>query len=203
MPFNGYLAAEDVSIGLFKGFYHFTMGLVEGVITTIKALGSAVVNIPTAIINYVNAEAQLWQEVKDDPVESALFLNIVTNQMLLVYKRAPFLLKKPGDIKTAVGSAVYEHFNKIEQDWRQGDWEAALEAWADDGANLSANLLVLNPALVARVMGDATIARVPGVIEDLDAAQATEFAKNDEVVTESLGTGEAEGEITESTAGHG
>jgi hypothetical protein len=200
MPFNGYLAAEDISWGLVLGLYHFTVGLVQGVCTAIKALGSAVVNLPTAVINYVDAEAQLWQEVKDDPVESALFLNIVTNQMLLVYKQAPFLLKKLGDLKAAVDSAVYQHFNQIEQDWREGDWEAAVTAWADDGANLSANLLILNPELMAGAIGDATLARVPGVVEDLDAAEAAQFAKNDAVVDEALGTGSSEGEIAEAEA---
>jgi hypothetical protein len=187
-------------LGVWLGLYHFTVGLLQGIVTTVKALGSAVVNIPTAIISYVNAEAQLWQEVKDDPVESALFLNIVTNEMLLVYKQAPFLLKKLGDIKSSVDTAVYQHFNKIEQDWRQGDWEAALTSWADDGTNLSANLLFLNPKLMAGVLGNATIARVPEVIEDLDAAEAASFAKNDEVVDEALGTGESEGEIGEAEA---
>ena len=200
MPFNGYLASWDISKGLVLGLFHFTVGLVQGVITTLEALGSAVVNIPTAVINYVNAEAELWQEVKDNPVEAALFVNIVTNQMLLVYKQAPFLLKKLGDIKSAVDTAVYEHFNRIEQEWRQGDWQEALTDWADDGTNLSANLLVLNPSLMAGAIGDATIARVPGVLEDLDAAQAAEFAKNDEAVAQALGTGESEGEIGEAVA---
>ncbi len=200
MPFNGYLAAWDISKGLVLGLYHFTVGLVQGVCTAIRALGSAVVNIPTAVINYVDAEAQLWQEVKDDPVESALFLNIVTNNMLLVYKQAPFLLKKLGDFRSAVDSAVYRHFDQVEQDWRQGDWEAAVTAWADDGANLSANLLILNPELMAGAIGGATLARVPGVVEDLDAAEAAQFAKNDEVVDEALGTGSSEGEIAEAEA---
>lgn len=200
MPFNGYLATWDISKGLVLGLYHFTVGLVQGVCTAIKALGSAVVNMPTAVINYVGAEAQLWQEVKDDPVESALFLNIVTNNMLLVYKQAPFLLKKLGDLKAAVDTAVYQHFNKIEQDWRQGDWEAAVTAWADDGTNVSANLLIMNPSLMAGAIGDATLARVPGVVEDLDAAESAQFAKNDAVVDEALGTGSSEGEIGEAEA---
>jgi len=199
-PFNGYLAAWDISKGLWLGLYHFTVGLVQGVVTTLEALGSAVVNVPTAIINYVDAEAQLWQQIKDNEGEAAAFVTIVTDQMQLVYKQAPFLLKKLGDLKAAVNTAVYNHFNKIEQDWRQGDWEQALTDWADDGANLSANLLILNPSLMAGAIGDATIARVPGVVEDLDAAEATEFAKNDEVVDEAMGTGEPEGEIGEAEA---
>lgn len=200
MPFNGYLAAEDISKGTWLGLYHFTVGLIQGVAVGINALGSAIADIPTAIKGYVDAEAELWSEVKDDPVQEAAFFNIVTNSMLLVYKQAPFLLKKVGDIKSAVDTAVFNHFNKIEQDWRQGDWEAAVTAWADDGANLSADLLILNPSLMADAIGDATIARVPGVIEDAESVEAASFAKDDAVVDETLGTGETEGEIGESVA---
>jgi hypothetical protein len=198
-PFNAYLATYDIAKGLVVGSYHVFYGLVHGVLWDLPILAAkGIMSIPTALINYVTMEGELWQECQDNPAEMAAFLNIVTNTTLLVYKQAPFLLKKLGDIKASLDAAAYKHFNDIETDWRSGDWEAAVTQWSQDSTEFFGNAatLFVNPGVIAGAIGDATIARVPGLLKALYVADETKFAKDAEEVTVAIGTGEAAGEVT-------
>jgi hypothetical protein len=184
-PFNGYIATYDVSKALLLGLYHVTAGLVHGIFWDLPILlAKGVLATPTALIHYVDLEAQLWQEAKNDPVEMALFLDGVTNAMLLIYKQAPFLLKKLGDIRASIDSAVYSHFNDLENDWRLGDWEKAISGWTEDTTEFLGNggTLFINPSAVAGVIGDATIARVPGLLDALYVADKGEAAADAKVI---------------------
>jgi len=193
-PYNAYLATYDVSVGLKQGILHVTYGLVHGIFWDLPELAAkGVINIPTAFLNYVDLEAQLWREAQDDPAEMALLMDSVTNSILLIYKQAPFLLKKLGDIKASVDAAVSQHFDTLEHDWYVGDWENAVTTWTDDSTNFVGNsaLLFVNPTVIAGAIGDATIARVPGLLKALYAADDSEFVADTSRVEAAVGTGEA------------
>ncbi|HTV10674.1 MAG TPA: carboxypeptidase-like regulatory domain-containing protein [Acidimicrobiales bacterium] len=192
-PYNGYLATYDISKGALQGIYHLTYGLVHGIFYDLPVLlAKGVMAVPTGLINYLDLEAQLWEEAKDDPAEMALLDNAVTNNLLLIYKQAPFLLKKVQDLKASVDAAVSQHFNTLEQDWYNGDWESAATTWADDSTNFGGNaaLLFVDPEVVTGAIADATIARVPGMVTALEAADASEYAEGTKLVDSTIGTGE-------------
>jgi hypothetical protein len=197
--FNGYLATWDISKGIVLGLWHVTYGLVTGLWEAVKLAGSAIVNIPTAVNNYIDLESQLWQEAKDNPAEMLLLTNAVTNSMLLIYKQAPFLLKKLGNLKGGIDAAVSKHFNTIEQDWYNGDWENAVTEFSDDSAEVAGNVgtLFINPFSMVGAVGNVTIARIPALLKGLEAADTARFAADAKVVDAALGSGESFDEVGE------
>jgi ribosome-binding ATPase YchF (GTP1/OBG family) len=74
-----------------------------------------------------------------------------------------------------------------------GDWENAVTTWTDDSTNFVGNsaLLFVNPTVIAGAIGDATIARVPGLLKALYAADDSEFVADTARVEAAVGTGEA------------
>jgi hypothetical protein len=152
---NGYNAIADISAGITAGLLHATWGLVSQVWDNIQLPGKTLAAVPTAFINYVDLESQLWQEAKDNPAEMALLLDNVTKTILLIYKQAPFLEKQVEDMKAGIDNAVYQHFNKLEQEWQSGDWEDAFTDWASDFGELAGNSLsfYLTPERMAAAVG--------------------------------------------------
>ena len=189
---NGYNAVADISVGIGTGIVHATWGLVSQVWDNLQLPGKTLAAVPTAFINYVDMESQLWQEAKGDRAEMALLLDNVTNTMLLIYKQAPFLLKKVGDIKDGVNGAVYQHFNKLDQEWLSGDWEDAFTGWATDFGELAGNSLsfYLTPERLAGAIGDVAIVRTPGLVPALEKADTDAIAADAKQVAADIGTGE-------------
>ena len=199
-PYNGYLATYDISKGVVQGIYHLTYGLVHGLFYDLPVtVAKGAMNVPTALISYLDLESQMWQEAKDDPAEMALLDNAVTNNLLLIYKQAPFLLKKLGDVKASVDAEVSDHFNRLFHDWYEGDWESAVTTWTDDSTNFVGNaaLLWVSPAKVVGALSDATIARVPGLISVVEAADEARYAAGVKSVDAALGTGKSLDEVGE------
>ncbi len=196
-PFNGYLATYDISKGALLGLWHVAYGMVTGIKDFAVLLGHGVSSIPTGVINYLKLEAELWQEVKDDPVQRALFMNVLTHEVLLMYKEAPFLLNKVSDLYGAVNTAVSNHLNQVEQDVYTGDWEKGYTQLADDGTQVVGNVatLFVNPVKVAAPLAGAVLPRVAPLLEGLYAADRVEFVAETATLDEAAAAA-AEGEQT-------
>ncbi|HTW06419.1 MAG TPA: hypothetical protein VME46_02860 [Acidimicrobiales bacterium] len=194
-----YNAVWDISKGIVKGLWNVTWGIVSGLWQVMKLLGSAVTQVPTAIINYITLETELWQEAKDDPALMAQLTDSTTNAILVMYKEAPFLLKKIGDIRTGVESAIQKHFDAISEDYYSGDWDNAVTEWSENTTEVVGNVatLFLNPLEMAGAVSNVTIARIPALIKGVEAADTARFAAEAPVVEAALGSGETADEVGE------
>jgi hypothetical protein len=147
------------------------------------------------VINYIDLEAQLWQEATQDRTAMDLLLSHVNDSVRQMYQQAPFLLDRLGGIRQTVDDAVYRHFDTLEQDWSGGDWEAAVAEWASDTSQLDGAGL-LDPTVVIGAISDATIVRVPQLLQALESADGTRYADVSSDVDSAIGTGPAADSLT-------
>jgi hypothetical protein len=146
--------------------------------------------VPTGVINYIDLEAQLWQQAKQDSAEMDLLLSSVNGSVRQMYQQVPFLLDRLGDVRAAVDDAVSRHFDALEEDWSGGDWEAAVAEWASDTSQLDGSGL-LDPTVVIGAISDATIVRAPQLLQALESADGTRYADASSEIHSAIGTGPA------------
>ena len=150
------------------------------------------------MINYIDLEAQLWQEATQDPTTMDVLLSSVNDSVRQMYQQAPFLLDRLGGIRKTVDDAVYRHFDALEQDWSGGDWEAAVAKWASDTSQLDGSGL-LDPTVVIGAISDATIVRIPQLLQALESADGTRYADASSEIHSAIGTGPAADSLTNAT----
>lgn len=169
-PSNAFAATWYVTKGLLLGLWNVTWGTVRGLVWDLPRLAiGAIGSIPSATLAFVQHEAELWEAIKDDPAQVALFINPLTNTTLLAVHEAPFLIESAGDLLAKVNQAVAARYNKMWRDWYAGDWRDALTDMTAEGTEQLAN--------VALALAPGVLSRVPAVAEAWNARKAALYAR--------------------------
>lgn len=141
-PFTFATATTAFSNGFTTALYHITTSFLHGVFVDLPV--GIVTGVPSMIYKYVSAEAQLWHEIQGNPLQQALFFNLLTNQVLLAYRFAPDLAQSASATYNTVSSAVGTELNRIYGEWKVGDWKGAIQdlsAETGDGAGQLGSLV--------------------------------------------------------------
>lgn len=169
-PYSTLASSWYITKGLVIGLWRATWGLARGLVWDLpKLVVTAVASVPSATLAYLNYEAELWDSIKNNPDELALFLNPLTHHTLLAAKEAPFLVQNTQDLYNQINQAVSAHFNKMERDWYAGDWrQAETDLSADVGEGLGNVALLAAPGMLARA---------PAVVAKWNAAKVALFGR--------------------------
>jgi hypothetical protein len=174
-PFNYLVASYYLTDGVFTGIWNMTAGAVKGLLVDLPILvAKGIGHIPSALQAYLKLEVDLWGAIRDDPALVLAYTNVVTNQVLLAYKEAPFLIKKGSQLYEDVNKEVFAHYEKMWNNYYSGDWTDALREFAREGTERTA---------------DVALALAPGILTRLPKVRAAFAALKDRVyagVTEDL-----------------
>lgn len=139
------------ALGAFQGLWNLTGGVAVAVFKDVPLLlAKGIINVPSAVITYANLEAQLWDSIKDDPVQRAVFLTGVGSLALLAYKNAPTLAGNVADFYKKVDQQVLQHYTALANDESSGNYYAAIQEEAQEGTEAGGNL-VLATGLLTRL----------------------------------------------------
>ena len=155
-------------VGVFHGIWNLTAGAVSGVFKDLPLLlAKGIIGVPSAIVSYADLEAQLWDSIKDDPAQRALFLNGVGNLALLAYKNAPALAGNIADFYKRVDQQVLAHYTQLANDESSGRYYAAVEeeakGWTEVGGNL--------------VLASGLLTRLPAAAEALNTIKQASYVR--------------------------
>jgi hypothetical protein len=167
-----YYFSKGLAIGAGQAF----AGLIHGVFVDLPSLvGHGVLRLPHALLTYTQLEAELWNDIRDNPAAQAAYLTTVGNQVLLAYKEAPALAAVANEAYASVNAAVLAHYTQLWTQWYAGDWKAAAQTMGEESGDGLTNLgLMLAPCVLTEL---------PSVVETFDAARAAAFARISEELT--------------------
>lgn len=172
-PFSPWEATYYITKGLLVGVWNATWGIARGVLWDLPKLAiGALAATPSAALNFVNYQAELWGAIKDDPAAVALFLNPLTNLALVAAREAPWAADKASDLLAQVNASVKARYDKMWNDWYAGDWRTALTDMSAEGTEQLAN--------VALALAPGLLARSPAVLARWKAAKAALYTRVDE-----------------------
>lgn len=169
-PKSNFDATVYFSKGLLIGAGQALVGLVHGVFVDLpKLVAHGILGLPHALLAYAQLEADLWNDVRDDPRAQALYLTAIGNAVLLAYKQAPVLEQQAKQTLASVNAAVLSHYTHLWTQWYAGDWKAAAETMGEESGDGITNLgLLLAPCVLAKF---------PAVAETFQAARAAAYAR--------------------------
>ena len=160
--------AAYFSVGVFEGVWNLTGGVVVAVFHDLPLwLAKGIIAVPSAIVAYAQLEAELWDSIKGDPAQVALFLNVVTNTSLLAYKHAPALAGNIAEYKKKIDAMVLAHYTRLANDESTGNIYAAIQEYGKEATEITGNL----------VLASGVLTRLPAAVEALNSIKQASYVK--------------------------
>ena len=188
--------AAYFSLGVFEGIWNLTGGVVVAVFHDLPLwLAKGIIAVPSAIVAYAQLEAELWDSIKNDPAQVALFLNVVTNTSLLAYKNAPALAGNIAEYKKKIDAMVLEHYTRLANDESTGNYYASIQEYAKEGTEITGNL----------VLASGILTRLPAAVEALNSIKQASYVKVGETlnaIADGVGGREALLALKQATPGY-
>jgi hypothetical protein len=169
-PRNDFDAEVYFSKGTLIGAGQALVGLVHGVFVDIpKLIAGGILGFPHALLTYEQLEADLWNDVKDNPAARAAYTTAIGNAVLLAFKNAPALEQQAQQAVSSVDAAVLAHYTRLWTQWYAGDWKSAAETMGEESGDAVTNLGLL--------VAPCVLAKLPAVNDAFQAARAAAYTR--------------------------
>jgi hypothetical protein len=168
-----------LSRGFLLGVGAFEYGLAHGLLVDLpKLVLQGIQAVPTAVLNMIALESDLYESVKDNPaLMTAAVISPVTNLILLQQHNAPAFGATLKKISDQVNSRVYSYLKTLSEDWEAGNWKGAVEEFAASGTELTLNAATMIPSVASCVL-----VRAKPILAALSEAKAAAFASASEKI---------------------
>jgi hypothetical protein len=170
-----------LSRGFLLGVGAFEYGLAHGLLVDLpKLVVQGIQAIPTAVLNMISFESDLFQAVKNNPELLASAVIVPTTSLILLQQTtAPAFGSALKKISDQVNTRVYTYLKTLSEDWEAGNWKGAVEEFAASGTELTLNAATLIPSVA-----ECVLVRAKPILAALSDAKAAAFAS----ATEKIGS---------------
>lgn len=184
------------ALGVLQGAWNLTGGAAVALFRDVPLLlAKGIINVPSALITYANLEAQLWDSIKDNPAQRALYLSGVGHLALLAYKNAPTLAGNTTEFIKKVDKQVLAHFTALANDESSGNYYAAIREETSVFTEAGGNL----------VLATGLLTRLPAAASALNRIKQASYVRVGEALNafaDGIGAREALTALKEATPGY-
>ena len=157
-----------ISWGTMQGLWNLTIGGVIGVWDGLKTLveSGSLLRVPRSVINYMEAEAELWNSIREGPGR-AQFIGVFDSALTLAYLHATGVKNSLASLTRSANAALVSHLNTITDEYENGDYRGAIAEMSKEGTEAVGTL----------VLGTGVLTRWKPAVEALEASKAALFEK--------------------------